>query len=85
MGEKLGVGVLGATGAVVCCVGDNLRNIPGVARLVFSAVDDIHIHMISQGASTINITFVVDADQLAEVVRGLHGTLFQTTDPLNFE
>ncbi len=71
--------------SVVCCVGDNLRNIPGVARQVFSAVDGVNIHMISQGASAINITFVVDTEKLAEVVRGLHEALFRTPDPLNFE
>jgi aspartate kinase len=71
--------------AVVCCVGDNLLNLPGVARQVFSSVDDVNIHMISQGASAINITFVVDADRLPDVIRGLHNKLFQTIDPLNFE
>jgi len=83
--RKIGEVTVDEGKAVVCCVGDNLRNIPGVARQVFAAVDDINIHMISQGASAINITFVVDADQLAEVVRLLHGALFQTTDPQNFE
>jgi len=38
--------------------------------------------MISQGASAINITFVIDQDQLPEVVRGLHDAFFRKIDPL---
>jgi aspartate kinase len=71
--------------AIVCCVGDNLRNIAGVPHLVFSAVRDVTIDMISQGASAINVTFVVNEDELARVVRGLHDVFFQKTDPRIFE
>lgn len=71
--------------AIVCCVGDNLRNIAGVPYQVFSAVRDVTIHMISQGASAINVTFVVDEDQLSHVVRELHDVFFQKADPLIFE
>jgi aspartate kinase len=71
--------------AIVCCVGDSLRSIAGVPHLVFSAVQEVTIHMISQGASAINITFVIDDDQLPRVVRGLHDVFFQKTDPMIFE
>ena len=71
--------------AIVCCVGDNLRNTAGVVHLVFSAIQDVNIHMISQGASAINITFVIDEDRLAQAVRLLHDVFFQKTDPLVFE
>jgi aspartate kinase len=71
--------------AIVCCVGDNLRSIAGVPHLVFSAVRDSTIHMISQGASAINVTFVIDEDQLPHVTRGLHDVFFQKTDPQIFE
>jgi aspartate kinase len=71
--------------AIVCCVGDNLRSIPGVPHLVFSAVQDVTIHMISQGASAINVSFVIDEDQLPRVVRGLHDVFFQKIDPMVFE
>jgi aspartate kinase len=71
--------------AIVCCVGDNLRSTAGIAHLVFSATQDVNIHMISQGASAINITFVIDEDRLAQTVRLLHDVFFQKTDPLVFE
>ena len=71
--------------AIVCCVGDNLRYIPGVPYQVFSAVRDVTIDMISQGASAINVTFVVAEDQLSRVVRELHDVFFQKADPMIFE
>jgi aspartate kinase len=71
--------------AIVCCVGDNLRNIPGVTHLVFSALQDVNVHMISQGASAINVTFVIDEDRLPHAIRGLHDVFFQKADPRVFE
>lgn len=71
--------------AIVCCVGDNLRNIPGIAHTVFSALQDVKIQMISQGASAINITFVIDQDRLPDVIAGLHDSFFRKVDPLIFE
>jgi aspartate kinase len=83
--RKIGEVNLGQDKAVVCCVGDNLRNRPSVAGLVFGAVEDATIEMISQGASAINITFVVDAAVLPRVVHSLHNELFRTVDPTSFE
>ena len=83
--KKIGEVNIEGSKAIVCCVGDNLKNIPGVPHIVFSALQDIKIHMISQGASAINITFVIDSDQLPEAVCGLHDTLFNKADPLIFE
>src|SRR5213596_2564460 len=71
--------------AIVCCVGDNLMNIPGLAHLVFTAVQDVNVHMISQGASAINISFVIDEDRLPHAVRSLHDVFFQKLDPNIFE
>jgi aspartate kinase len=83
--KKIGEVNVEGSKSIVCCVGDNLKNIPGVPNIVFSALQDIKIHMISQGASAINITFVIDSDQLTEAVSGLHDTLFKKADPLIFE
>lgn len=83
--QKIGEVKVDGSKAIVCCVGDNLRNIPGVAHLVFSALQDLNIHMISQGASAINITFVIDQDRLPRAVRSLHEVFFQKVDPAIFE
>src|SRR5689334_1365300 len=67
--------------AIVCLVGDNIRGTPGVAAKVFATIGDINVRMISQGASEINLTFVVEEDDVPEVVRRLHGTFFAEPDP----
>jgi aspartate kinase len=38
------------------------------------------VRMISQGASEINITFVVEEDDVPEAVRRLHQTFFSELD-----
>jgi len=62
--------------ALVCVVGDNLRNSPGIAAKVFSAISDINIIMISQGASEINISFVINEESIDDAVMKLHKVLF---------
>jgi aspartate kinase len=67
--------------AIVCLVGENIRMTPGVAGKVFSAIGDHNVRMISQGASEINITFVIEEDEVPDVVRRLHDTFFTDVDP----
>ena len=82
--RKIGEVNVEGSKSIVCCVGDNLRNIPGVPHIAFHALQDLKIQMISQGASAINITFVIDDDKLPEAVRGLHDAFFAKADPLIF-
>jgi aspartate kinase len=62
-------------------VGDNRRDTPGVAGLVFRELGDTKIRMISQGASEINLTFVIEEDEVPAVIRRLHKTFFSELDP----
>ncbi|MBW7888090.1 MAG: lysine-sensitive aspartokinase 3 [Bacteroidetes bacterium] len=62
--------------AIVCIVGDNLRNSPGLAVKMLSPISDININMISQGASEINLSFVLDEEYVDDVVARLHKELF---------
>lgn len=71
--------------AIVCLVGENLREIPGIAAHVFGELKDIKIRMISQGASEINLTFVVEEDDAPEIVRRLHKRFFSELDPEIFD
>jgi aspartate kinase len=70
--------------AIVCVVGENLRNTPGIAAKIFTEVQDVNIRMISQGASEINITFVVEEDSIPQVVKQLHKKFFTDVDPETF-
>lgn len=62
--------------SLICCVGDNMLNVPGVSAKVFSAVADIgaNIEMISEGASDVALNFVVPSDKALDVVRSIHRT-----------
>ncbi|HUJ94199.1 MAG TPA: lysine-sensitive aspartokinase 3 [Terriglobales bacterium] len=71
--------------AIVCLVGENLRETPGVAARVFAELTDVKIRMISQGASEINLTFVIEEDAAPEVVRRLHKVFFSDLDPAVFD
>jgi len=67
--------------AIVCLVGENIINTPGIAARVFSAIPDVNIQMISQGASEINISFVIDEADVPQAVARLHQTFFSEVDP----
>ena len=71
--------------AIVCLVGENIRETPGVAAQIFDSIRDINVRMISQGASEINLTFVIDEDHVPEAVRRLHARFFADVDPEVFD
>ncbi len=71
--------------AIICLVGDNIKFTPGVAGKVFKAIEDINVRMISQGASVLNISFVVDEINLQKTVARLHETFFHELDPNVFD
>ena len=71
--------------AIVCIVGDNLRDTPGVAARTFGALQGINIRMISQGASLLNLGFVVAARDAEKTVKLLHQEFFRSADPTVFD
>jgi aspartate kinase len=71
--------------ALVCLVGDDIRGRNGMAAQVFSAISHINVRMISQGASEINMSFMIDEDDSDEAVRALHAAFFQAPDPAIFD
>lgn len=74
--ERLGAVAVERDRAIVCVVGDGLHDAPGIAARVFDAVGDINVDLISQGASRVNLTFVVEARRAPEVVRRVHAAVF---------
>ena len=71
--------------ALICMVGDDIRGQSGMAAQVFSAIRHINVRMISQGASEINMSFMIDEDDADEAVRSLHAAFFQDPDPTIFD
>ena len=70
--------------SMVCVVGDNIRYTPGIAAKLFTALEQINIRMISQGASRLNISLVVDEKELHATVEALHKTFFSQVDEAVF-
>jgi aspartate kinase len=71
--------------SIVCLVGDNIRYTPGVARRMFNALEGVNIRMVSQGASLLNLGFVIAEDDLRETVAALHREFFSELDDAVFE
>ncbi len=71
--------------ALVCLVGEDIRGHSGVAARLFTAIKHINVRMISQGASEINMSFMIDEDDVDEAVRSLHAEFFQDPDPTIFD
>jgi aspartate kinase len=71
--------------ALVCMVGEDIRGRNGMAAQVFTAIRHINVRMISQGASEINMSFMIDEEDADEAVRSLHAAFFQDPDPEIFD
>jgi aspartate kinase len=71
--------------ALICMVGGNIRGQNGIAAQVFHAIRHVNVRMISQGASEINMSFMIDEDDADEAVRSLHAAFFKDPDPEIFD
>ena len=60
----------------VSVVGKNLVNIPGAVRKIFAPLQGTKMYMISQGASYINLTIVIDRALVPDTVNAIHDSLF---------
>ena len=60
--------------AVIAVIGEGMKGTPGIAARVFKAVASkgINVKMISQGASELNISFVVSEAEAVDAVRAVH-------------
>ncbi|MFU8803221.1 MAG: bifunctional aspartate kinase/diaminopimelate decarboxylase [Bradymonadaceae bacterium] len=63
--------------AVVSLVGHNIRSIMHRLAPALEVFEEQHIYLVSQAASDLNLSFVVDEEQADRLVRKLHHLLFQ--------
>ena len=61
----------------VSVVGKNLKETKGLGKRIFGSISEYNITMISQGASDINISFVVNRVDLDAVIGALHREFFE--------
>lgn len=76
--NRLGKVEIERDNAVICVVGEGLRQSSGLAAKLFSTVSDINISLISHGASSVNITFVVKESVMNDVIKRLHNSLMMS-------
>jgi aspartate kinase len=67
--------------AIICLVGEDIHGKPGIAASVFNTVAKagVNVRMISQGASEINISFVISEADVRKAVRHVHEHFFPET------
>ncbi len=61
----------------VSVIGKNVINIKGLFKNIFGSLLQYKIYMISQGATAINLSFVIDRQSLDGVMKQLHKLLFE--------
>ena len=66
----------------VSVIGKNIVRLNGMLKRTFAPLKRCNVYMISQGASFVNISFVVDREELTEVVQDLHDHLFDNPEEL---
>jgi aspartate kinase len=71
--------------ALICLVGEDIRRRNGIAGRLFSAISHINVRMISQGASEINMSFMIEEEDVEEAVRSLHTAFFSNPDETIFD
>ncbi len=75
--EQLGAVEVEGHRTIISIVGEGLRNTPGIAARVFSEISDINVAMISVGASSVNLTFMVEESRAIETIKRLHYVCFE--------
>ncbi len=71
--------------SIVCLVGENIKCTAGVGARIFGALKDVNVRMVSQGASSLNLGFVVASADLRAAVAALHEEFFHELDPEVFD
>jgi aspartate kinase len=70
--------------AILCAVGDKIRETPGVAARVLGALKCVNVLMVSQGASRLNLGVVIASQDLAKAAAAVHREFFTERDPAVF-
>lgn len=77
--EKIGRVEVRDNMAIICVIGRGMKDLPGIAGRIFTVcgMKDIRVEMISQGASQVNLSFIVSNDDADKAVHALHNALIE--------
>lgn len=62
--------------ALVCLVGEKMKFQEGLPGKILGTLSDVRINMISQGASEVNLSFIINESDIDRVVKKLHAVFF---------
>jgi aspartate kinase len=81
VGQLRGFGDVGVERgrAIVAVVGAGLGESSPAMAQALKAIGDVRLHMVSLSATGINLTLIIDGDELKPVMRRLHATFFGGT------
>ena len=71
--------------ALIAVVGEKIGTTKGIAGRLFRSLQGVNVRMISEGASLLNLSFVVADDDAVPAVEALHEEFFGELDPNVFE
>ncbi len=63
--------------SLVSLIGNNINHTAGLAKKIFTAIEDINVRMICLGASKHNFCFLVDGTQGDKAIQKLHNEFIQ--------
>lgn len=63
--------------AIVSVIGEGIKKTSGIAARFFGVLSDINISMVSVGASEVNLSIVLNQEDLEESVKKLHFEFFE--------
>lgn len=64
--------------SIIAIIGDNMRNTPGISGKMFSALgkNGINVNAIAQGSSELNLSVVINENDLSKALNALHESFF---------
>lgn len=75
--EKVGSIHVEAGHSLISLIGNELTSKASLAKIIFNAIDDVNIRMMSLGASPYNFNFLVREEDSKAVIQGLHKRLIE--------
>ncbi len=68
--------------AIVAVIGENMRNIPGIAGNLFNCLGQsgVNVRAIAQGSSELNISFMISDRDVASSLKLIHHSFFTATE-----
>ncbi len=75
--EPLGKTVIESNNGIICLVGKNIWKDSGLISKIFETLSPASVKMISLGASDVNLSMVLNQEEIDDTIRKLHKVFFE--------